>query len=259
MLTDMSRPMRLLLPLAVAVSAFASSATFSGSGIATNDLNQNISYSAVFSMTTVNSQAALMISLMNTSVGVTHSTGAVLTALYFNISGGTVLTPYLAALGPGSAIVQDASTVSNPSPVGNNWQYLEKNAGFAGANASSDNEALSASALSDFSSANFCSSNCQTLGGADYGIVPSSPNYTATNENTALSNTTVVQNTVVFILTGIASSFNPFTGVTNVVGQFGTTSSSPQVIDALVVTPEPATFGLAGLVVALAIWRKRNA
>lgn len=237
-----------------ATPLFANSVSFSGSGFQSGD-GVAISFSALFETTTAGGNPALKITLTNTSTDDIRSNGEVLTALYFFVSGGPILTPFSAALGPGSNFEQGGSSVSSPSTVGQNWGYKEGS--FSGPAAGGANEGIGASGVSgNFSQANFCSTGCNNLDGADYGLVPAAPFYPG-NENGGLSGEIVIQNSAVFVLTGIAANFDPSTQISGVVAQYGTSTDEPQV-RGTISTPEPVSSSLLALGFGALCWKRRN-
>jgi hypothetical protein len=225
--------------LFLASGAAASTISFTGS-------DATHSFSASFSVVGSN----LQITLANTETsGAAVNSIDVLGAIYFTIGGGTTLAPVSAALGAGSSYVNGSGT------LGQDWQYLS---GLSGT-PNGQTQGISAVGYGIFGpSGNFCSSGCQNLQGIDYGLVPTS--YVAGSGSGIGSSRVVIDNSVVFTLSGIPAGFDPNASISNVTVQYGSSTSDDQVTGIKVATPEPASFALFGIgAVLLAVGRKRLA
>jgi hypothetical protein len=234
---------------AVALTLLASSAAASTISFTGSDATH--AFSASFSVVGSN----LQITLLNTeSSGAAVNSIDVLGAIYFNISGNTALTPLAAALGSGSSYVNDPS---HTAVLGQDWQYLSTLS--AAVTPNGQRQGISAVGYGIFGpSGNFCTSGCNNLGGIDFGLVPTS--YVAGTGSGIGSSRVVIDNSVVFTLSGIPVGFDPNASISNVEVQYGSATSDDQLKGNKVSTPEPSTivFGACGLA-GLALARRRRA
>jgi hypothetical protein len=174
----------------------------------------------------------LQITISNTGSTAPADAGGVIGALFFNLNGDPTLTPVSMSLGTDSSIVNGSG---DPSP---NWQYAR---GFAGPGGAT--QGVSAAGYGLFGSiGNFYSGvNCgNLLQGIDWGLVNAA--YTPGTGNASISGQPMIQDTAVFLLSGIALDFDPANDVTDVYAQYtatltGTNLAAPDPST----VPEPAT------------------
>jgi len=177
----------------------------------------------------------LVVTLTNTSASDVLNPTQVLTAVFFNVAGVGPLAP-VSALLDGSTVFFGLNGGGN---VGGEWAYASSLVAQAGAT-----EGISSAGFGLFGSANFGGANLQgpvAVGGVQYGI-------TSTGDNTETGNAPVtggnalIQDSVVFMLSGLPSGFVPSaSNITNVSFQYGTALTEPNVP-----VPEPATMLLLG-------------
>ena len=227
-----------------AAAALASPITFLGT-------QGNQSYTAVF----VNlGGGVLQLTLTNTGTVAPNDESGVLGALFFSLNGDPALTPVSVVLGSGSSIVNGSG---NPGP---HWEYLGGLSGPGGAT-----DGISAAGYGIFGSGNFCSgTGCgNSLQGIDWGLVDSA--YTAGSGNGSISGQVLIQDTAVFLLSGLPDGFDPSTGVTDVGAQYTATVSGSGTVTNFVPgsdpptpsVPEPSTCVLLGAaLVAMGVGRR---
>jgi hypothetical protein len=225
-------------------TAYATSITFTGGGM-NGASGNNLAASAEFDL----SGSTLTVTLTNTatSADAKYVPSDVLTAVYFGTTSLAALTPETASL--------DGSTVISPdgTNVGSNWEFL---GGFSPVRGLVNG--ISASGLSVFGQGNFnncAASNCNNLGGIDWGLVPSffPP---AQGINGGFSGRAVVDNTVQFTLS-TTPGFS-LASVNSVQFQWGTTNSEFSA-NGFSSAPEPSTLLLVGGGMVLAgLWRRKR-
>ncbi len=186
----------------------------------------------------------LVITLHNTSSADVFQPDQILTALFFDVSGPALgLTRTSAVVPPGSTTW--FGTTDPGGVVGGEWAYVEQLVGAPLGAA----YGISSTGLGLFGPGDvFPGSNLQgpaSPGGLEYGL-------TSTADNTVTGNTPVtgsyalVQDTVVFTLSGLPGGFDPSQAIRNVVWQYGTSLTETRL-------PEPGSLALlcaAGLLVA---------
>lgn len=224
------------------VSAVASPLNVTGS-------SGSLSFSALFENL---GSGILQITVSNTGQVAPADESGVMGALFFNLSGNPTLTPLSMSLGAGSSIVNGSG---DPSP---NWRY---DAGLNGPDGAT--QGVSAAGYGLFGSrGNFCSAaNCgNLLHGIDWGLVDAA--YIAGSGNGSIAGEPMIQDTAVFVLSGISPGFDPSVDVSNVSAQFTATLT-----DSLNVTgddppgvPEPSAYCLigTGMIVVSLVKRKRG-
>lgn len=189
----------------------------------------------------------LIVTLTNTSTADALVPTDILTALFFTVAGDPTLTTVSALLNGGSTVFFGPDGGGN---VGGEWAYAD---GLSGAPAGAD-EGISSAGLDFFGAGNFNGDNLQdpnAVDGLNYGITSAGDDLT--NGNTPVTGglnangngnaVALIQNSVVFTLSGLPTGFDPSTGISNVFFQYGTD---------IVQVPEPATalllgFGLTAL------------
>jgi hypothetical protein len=215
------------------ILSFMTIATAAASPLAVVGSDGSLSYSALFDNL---GGGLLQITLSNTGVGAPTDESGVIGSLFFSLEGNPVLTPISMSLSAGSIVVNGSG---DPSP---NWEYATGLTGPGGAN-----QGLSAAGYGLFGTGNFCFvANCgNILHGIDWGVVDSA--YVAGAGNSSISGEPMIQNTAVFVLSGIAVGFDPSTSITNISSQYTASLMGPNVpgVDPPSV-PEPASCLLIG-------------
>ena len=225
-------------------TAFATSITFSGGGL-NGASGNNLSASAQFDL----SGSTLTVTLANTSTSATNKyvPSDILMAVYFGSTSLAGLSPQTASL--------DGSTILNPdgTDVGSNWEFL---GGFSPVRGLVNG--ISASGLTVFGQGNFnncgASSSCNSLGGIDWGLVPSffpPPQ----GINGGVSGVTLVRDRLQFTLNTMPGF--SLSSINNVQFQWGT-SDTEFSATGFGSVPEPSTFVLVGGGIALAAYLRRK-
>ena len=183
----------------------------------------------------------------------------VLTALFFNCTCGT-LTPISAVLGPGSTVFFDAQGQPLGGVVGGEWAYGSGLALPGGAT-----QGISSFGGGLFGNPNFPGADLDpptAVNGLNYGIVSAVDNL-ATGNAEVTGNVPLVQNSVVFVM-GYTGSINPATAFSNVVFQYGTALTEPNIGggsgggSGQTLVPEPASLLLLGSGLFAAAYRVRR-
>jgi hypothetical protein len=194
-----------------------------------------LSYSALFENL---GGGLLRVTLSNTGVVSPNDESGVIGALFFTIEGNPVLTPVSMSLGPGSIVVNGSG---DPSP---NWRYTAGLTGPGGAT-----QGIGAAGYGLFgSTGNFCSgANCgNNLHGIDWGLVENA--YVAGSGNGSISGEALIQNTAIFLLSGISADFDPAASMFNTSAQYTASLTGPNVQGTAdpANVPEPGSFLLIG-------------
>ena len=227
---------------AVAITGLLIS-SFAGASPLTVPVSQgSLAAKAVFDV----SGTDLIVTLTNTSSSDVMAPADVLTALFFDSATPLTLARTSATLSIGS-VVHFGSTDPG-GVVGGEWAY---GSGLAGAPHGSA-YGISSTGVNLFGPGDrFPGNDLQppaSPDGVQYGI-------TSTGDNVANGNATVtganalIQNEVVFVLSGLPANFDPSTQISNVNFQYGTDLSEPNI-------PEPGTLGLLAVGV-LGMLRRR--
>lgn len=237
--------------------AQATSITFSGSsstGI--------LAASATFDTSGTN----LIVTLTNTSAFDVLVPAQVLTAIFFDLPGVGALSSVSAVLNSGSTVFFDTAPVDGV--VGGEWAY---GSGLAGA-PSGATEGISSSGLELFGGPTFPGSNLAgppngAVDGLQYGITSAGDNPATGNSAVTAGGFPLIQNSVVFTLSGLPAGFalNVDT-VTNVSFQYGTALTEPNIpgecdegCTPITEVPEPTTLTILGLgMLALGAIRRRK-
>lgn len=198
---------------------------------------------------------SLRITLTNTSSADVMVPADILTAVFFDVISGEALTP-VSALLSGSVVHFGPNGGGN---VGGEWAY---GAGLAGAPGAAT-RGISSAGFGLFGNANFGGGNLEgptAVNGLNYGL-------SSTGDNPLTGNTPVtggvplIQDHVVFTLSGISAMFDPAASIRNVSFQYGTALSEPTVRGGdpggMIPLPSAASFGLIGFA-AVAARRRRS-
>jgi hypothetical protein len=238
-------------------SAEATPITFTASGMSAQPTA--ISASVTFDV----SGSDLVIVLTNTSTSNPgYHNPDLLEGLFFATSTNLSLSPVSATLSSGSTLVDGSIPVGQT--LGDQWQYRFSGTGFSNTTVStSDQYAVGAAGFSGiFSSGNF-GSNGQNEDGLGYGIVGTDWN-PLTASNGTLNLGPFENNSVTFILSGLPTGFDPYTGILGVTFAYGTGPDS--LLNGNCVTcgndphpvAEPATIGMFGFGILGLAWSLRG-
>ncbi|MDR4516616.1 MAG: PEP-CTERM sorting domain-containing protein [Nitrosomonas sp.] len=233
----------LAVATAMPMAAAADAITFTGSG--TGPGSVPVSASAIFDI----SGNTLTITLRNTSVSNNGQDvpGSTLTGLLWDFTGNPLLTPVSATVAPGSSIIQantcTTGLCAGATNVGGEFGYQGSSLGFGSDRGISSSGYLSTGLpgnLGNFNGTNL--DNPNSLDGINFGIVSSSSGF---NPNGGLSNDPLVQDAVVFILSGVNGlSIND---ISHVSFQYGTSLTELNIPGDPTPMPEPTILSLLGL------------
>lgn len=215
--------------LALAAPSLADSITFTGTN------GSNLSATATFTTSGSN----LIVTLTNTSTVAVPDPAAILTAVFFTLGGNPTLTRVSAILGPGSTVLYGPTNGGN---VGGEWAYIS---GLSGAPLGASS-GISSTGMNLFGSGNFNGPNLQgpaSVDGLQYGILSAGGN---NGGNAAVTGKfALIQNQVIFTLTGLPTGYSLTGNVTNVNFQYGTALTEPNNPGRTPV-PEPGSLVLLG-------------
>lgn len=210
------------------------------------------------------SGSTLIITLTNTSGTMSTVPADLLTAIFFDVSGGVTLTPGSAFLMGGSTVLGCGANCTLPTGgnVGGEWAY---NGNIAGGSGVTQHYGISSTGVGIFGSGNFGGPNLQgpdSVDGMQYGI--GTANYNPAFANGGLEGNAVIVNGVTFTLTGLPAGFDPSTAISNIRFQYGTDLCEPSFPGDPRIPPseipEPVTMALTGAGLAgLAFIRRRRA
>lgn len=221
---------------AALTGAFMGAAALSANAapITLNGTLGNLAASVTFDAVGTN----LLVTLTNTSGSDVLVPADVLCSLFFDSATPLTLTPVSAVLNAGSVVHFGGTDPGGV--VGGEWEYAS---GFVGAPASLS-YGIGSSGLGFFSTANFPGSNLQGPIGVDglqYGLTSAGDNV-ATGNAAVTGGNALIQNSVVFTLSGLTPGYDPSTQISRVVFQYGTSTTEPQIF-----VPEPASLALLAL------------
>lgn len=174
----------------------------------------------------------LIVTLTNISAADVLIPADVLTAVFFDISGGPTLTRVSATLAPGSTVLfgPDGGGV-----VGGEWAYVP-DTGVAGLS----KYGIGSAGFDIFGPGDmFPGPNLQGPVGPDglqYGITSAGDN-PGTGNAPVTGGFALIKNSVVFVLSGLPQNFDPSQSISNVQFQYGTGLDEPR-------TPEPSALAL---------------
>lgn len=194
-----------------AAGAAQGSVLLSGSGAGIQDPR---AASASFSVVGGN----LQVVLTNTSTGDVRTTGDLLTAVFFQVSGGSLsLSPVSALLTSGSIV--HAGT-ANGGNVGGEWGYVA-----GGSYPGGTSYGIGSAGFNIFGAANFNGPDLDppaAVNGANYGITSAGDNLATANGG--LANDPIIKNSVTFTLSGLPANFD-INRITAAYFQYGTSLS----------------------------------
>ncbi len=182
----------------------------------------------------------LQVTLANVSAADVLVPVDVLTAVFFSLPGSISLTPVSAVLGSGSSVLFGGTDPGNV--VGGEWELgsgLTNAPGGATMALSSAGFGLAGSSLVRFPGTDL--QPPPNVDGLQYGITSAGDN-PATGNTPVTGTNALIQNSVVFTLSGISADFM-LDSITNVSFQYGTAFCDPN----LPSVPEPATVALFGI------------
>lgn len=200
-----------VVALVCAAGASQGAVVLAGSGAGIQDPR---AASASFSVVGGN----LQVVLTNTSAGDVRTTGDLLTAVFFEVSGGSL------SLSPVSALLTSGSIVHNGSNgggnVGGEWAYASGGSYPGGAS-----YGIGSAGFDIFGGANFNGPNLDgppAVNGANYGITSAGDNLATANGG--LANDPIIKNSVTFTLSGLPANFD-INRITAAYFQYGTSIS----------------------------------
>lgn len=235
----------------LAVTGLAIAASSANAAVTFNFSSGARSAQAVFNTSGSN----LIITLTNTSMADALVPTDILTALFFNVSGGAIsLSPVSAVLNPGSSIVGKSGAVPSPSTepgnaISSEWSYR---GGISGPGASA--YGISSTGIGIFGPGDRfnTSSNLQgptSPGGLQYGITSAGDDPSTGNGD--YNGNALVKNSVIFTLSGLPGGFN-LNRITDVTVLYGTSATDP-----FIKVPAPGSIALVGAGLLIAQRRRR--
>jgi hypothetical protein len=239
--------------------AHALTFTATSPGDATNKM---LSASVTFTVTNLQ----LVITLSNTADFDPTDSADILTGVFFKLAGDPLLTAASAVLGADTAI-KGRPGVSGPGMnVGGEWAYRNN---LTGPTTNEANEGISSTTLKVFNQHfRFPGSNLQgpsAPGKVQFGVTTDFDNLG--NDKGALKHQQLIENTVVFTLTGLSTNFT-LANISNVSFQYGTSLTDGNIAGTVSgggspIIPEPDTVvlvaaGLFGSICLGAITRGRR-
>jgi len=192
----------------------------------------------------------LVVTLTNTSLTDVLVPADVMTALFFDFGSSLVLTPVSAVLEAGSVVHFGGTDPGGV--VGGEWAYR---AALAGAPLGATYGISSAGFALFGSSDLFPGSDLSPPGspnGLNYGITSTGDDVT-TGNSVVTGDVPLIQQTVVFTLSGLPAGFDPSTSINSISFQYGTALTDPNVP----YVPGPAS-GAIALSGVLALVRRRR-
>jgi len=226
----------------------------------------NLKASALFEVSGTN----LIVTLTNTSTNDVLVPADVLTAVFFNLEGSPSLTPVSALLASGSTVHFSPVTVSG-GDVGGEWAYKS---GFTGPDiVDGATSGISSVGLDLFGPPDRFDTGANLQGpnspdGLQFGIT-SDGDDTSTGNTPVTGTNALIENSVVFTLSDLASGFEASDDtITDVSFQYGTSLDEPRFpgdpdggVDIEDVVPEPSTLAawcLLGLCGVISLRRRRR-
>ncbi|MBI5866351.1 MAG: PEP-CTERM sorting domain-containing protein [Planctomycetes bacterium] len=190
------------------------------------------------SATFESSGADLIVTLTNTSTFDVVDPPGILTCLFFDVNGPLLnLTPVSAVLGSGSTVLFGGTDPGDV--VGGEWEWEES---FGSPAPHNSTYGIGSSGLGIFGAGEmFPGTNLQgpaNVDGLQYGIT-SAGDDAATGNAAVTGSNALIQNSVVFTLSGLPLDFDVNT-ITNVNWQYGTSPTEPNI-------PEPGSLALLAL------------
>lgn len=224
---------------------------FAGSASAAQISFTGSSGSLAASVTFDTSGTDLLVTLTNTSTADALVPIDILTGVFFDIAGSPL------ALTRTSAVVPAGSSVfygpTDPGGVvGGEWAYGSGLAGPGGRAYGISSAGFGLFGPGDL----FPGTDLQppaSPNGLEYGITSAGDNL-ATGNAPVTGGNALIQNSVVFTLSGLPTGFNPATGILNVLFQYGTDLSEPSFPG----VPEPSSLSLLAIAALVAGRRKRS-
>jgi hypothetical protein len=203
-----------VLLLSVGASAWAAPVTFHGQ-----------SGSLAASVQFQSAAGQLTVTLTNTSTHDVLVPENILTGVFWDSDMALSLVKLSATLGDESEVLFDSPPAGGN--VGGEWAYKKNLQGAAGG----ARYGISSSGLGLFGpSDRFPGPNLDgpnSVGGMEYGIVPAADN-PATGNSAVSGANPFIRDSVVFVFSGLATTYDPSTLISNVWFQYGTSLSEPQ-------------------------------
>ena len=212
--------------LVFSAESYATPILFTGSGTASGN---SAAASATFDI--AGNQLTITLQNIAPSIAGQDSPGSTLSGLFFDLSGNPTLAPVSATVALGSVIQSASCLIGNPAVinaaacaaatnVGGEWGYSVNE---SGAPVTLGNEGIASSGYLSMSSGNFGGpglDNPGSLNGINFGIVSAAAGFDPNGGNGGLNNVPLIQDTVVFVLTGVSGLSN--SDISNVSFQYGT-------------------------------------
>lgn len=221
--------------------------TFTGSS---GDLSASVTFDT--------SGTDLIVTLTNTSTADVLVPADVLTAVFFNIDGDPSLTPISAKICATCTVFFGGTDPGGV--VGGEWAY---NPDLSSGSLPGVNQGISSVGLGLFGPGDrFPGNNLQgpnSPNGLQYGITSAGDGPTTGNTPVTGSNA-LIQNQVIFTLSGLPIDFDPSTSISNVFFQYGTSLTEPRIPgEPQIPIPEPTSLLLLGSgLVGFGLWGKKK-